>query len=192
MITFDELSEAVYEDLNGRIVSVSTDQQAHHVLFECDDWRRDHDGQRRFELVFRDVPEATATPSVSGGIHAAHEHPLLWQHNDEHVSMFFSSSPSQPLELLGALYEAHSRLLGGWRELGDYLHASSELLRGGHGLFAKGPKRIIDDYSRVVGDRLHHAIVHGHTPRGGYQVVLFDECYVICQSVSVVEHEEVT
>ncbi len=191
MITFEELSEAVYEDLNGRIVSVSTDQETYHVLFECDDWR-DNDRRRRFEFVFRDVPEATATPSASGNIQAAHEHPLLWQYNDEHVSMFFSAPPSQPLELLGSLYEAHTRLLGGWRELGDYLHASSELLHGGHGLFAKGPKRVIDDYSRVVGERLHHSIVRGHTPRGGYQVVLFDECYVVCQSVAVVEHEEVT
>jgi hypothetical protein len=191
MITFEELSEAVYEDLNGRITAVSADQQAYHVFFECDDWR-DHDRRRHFELVLGDVPEATATPSASGDIQAAHEHPILWQHNDEHVSMFFSSSPSQPLELLGALYEAHTRLVGGWRELGDYLHTTSELLRGGHGLFAQGPRRIIEDYARVAGESLRHSIVHGHSSPGGYQVVLFDECYVVCRSVSVVEHEDVT
>jgi hypothetical protein len=191
MITFEELSEAVYEDLNGRIVTVSADDKAYSIFFECDDWR-DHTRRRRFEMVFEEVPEATARPSESGSLHIADEHPVLWQHNDGHVSMFFSSAPSQPLELIGQLYEAHTRLLGGWRELADYLHASSELLVSGHGLLAKGPRRVIDEYARVVGDKLRHSIVHGYTPRGGYRVVLFDECYVVCRRVSVVEHELAT
>lgn len=191
MITFDELSEAVYEDLNGRIVTVSTDDKEYHVLFECDDWR-DYDRRRRFELVFEDVPEATARPSATGGLLAADEHPILWQHNDEHVSLFFSSAPSEPTELVGRLYEAHTRLLGDWRALAEYLHANSQLLRGGHGLLAQGPKRVIDEYASVVGDTLRYSIVHGHTPRGGYRVVLFDECYVVFREVSVIERESAT
>ncbi len=187
-MTFDELSESVYEDLNGHILTVTSDGETYCVIFECDDWR-DNDRRRRFELVFEDVPEATATPSACGCFHIADEHPLLWRHNDESVSMFFSSASSEPFALLGRLHEAHTALFGGWRELSDYWQAGSELLRAGYGRLADGPRRAIEEYARVVGDTLRHSIVHGHTPRGGYRVVLFDECYVVCRGVSVIEHE---
>ncbi len=188
MITFEELSEAVYEDLNGRIATVCTSEKGYHVFYECDDWV-DYDRRRRFELVFEGVPEATATPSDCGSIHATSEHPLLWDHNEEHVFMFFSSAPCDPFELVGRLYEAHAHLLGGWRAFANYLHADSELLHSGFGLLAEGPRRVIDEYAKVIGDALRYSIVHGHTPRGEFRGVLFDECYVIFRSVSVIEHE---
>jgi hypothetical protein len=186
-MTFEELSESVYEDLNGRIVTVSTNDQVYQVIFECDDWR-EHDRRRRFELAFEDVPETTATPSESGSLSVADDHPLLWQHNDESVSMFFSSAPSDPLALLGRLYEAHTALLAGWREMADYCYADSHILRAGLGRLADGPRRVIEEYARVVGDTLRYSIVQGHRPHGSYRVVLFDECYVVCRSVSVIEH----
>jgi hypothetical protein len=139
--------------------------------------------------VFDDVPEATATPSSCGSFHVADDHPLLWQHNDESVSMFFSSASPEPFALLGRLHEAHAALFGGWRELSAYWDAGSELLRVGYGRLADGPRRAINEYARVVGETLRYSIVQGHTPRGGYRVVLFDECYVVCRSVSVIEHE---
>jgi len=187
-MTFNELSEAVYEDLNGRVLSVSSDEKAYRVVFECDDWR-DNDRRRRFELIFEDVPEANATSSECWGFHLVEEHPLLWNHNEENVSMFFSSTPSDPLALLGRLYEAHTLLVGEWREMSRYWKAGSKLLQLGYGLLAEGPRRIIDEYARVVGDTLRFSIVHGHNPRGGYRVVFFDECYVVCRNVSVIEHE---
>jgi hypothetical protein len=187
-MTFDELSESVYEDLNGSIATVSTDARTYRVIFECDDWC-DCDRRRRFELVFDDVPEATATPSSCGSLHVADEHPLLWQHNDESVSMFFSTASPDPFALLGRLHEAQAALFSGWRELSAYWRAGSELLRCGNGRLADGPRRAIDEYARVVGDTLRYSIVNGHTPRGGYRVVLFNRRYVICRSVSVIEHE---
>src|SRR5262245_58969210 len=127
MITLEELSECVYEDLNGRIVTVDVKLETYHVFFECDDWS-DHSRRRRFELVFRDVPEATATPSSAEGLVAVAEHPVLWQHNDGLISRFFSSAPREPMDLIGRLYEAHERLCCGWRRLSDCLHADSALL----------------------------------------------------------------
>jgi len=190
MITFKELSEAVYEDLNGHIVTVSDDDKGYRILFRCNDWH-DLKKTRQFELVFDGVQESNATPSASGGLRLLEEHPLLWQHNSEHVSMFFSSAPSRPLEMIGHLYEAHTRLFGRWREFTDYLRADLELLRGGQGLLARGPKRAIQEYAKVIGNELRHSIVQGHTPRGGYRVVVFDECYVVCRDVSVIEGESI-
>ena len=53
-MTFDELSQSVYEDLNGNILTVTSKGGKYSVIFECDDWG-DNDRRRRFELVFNDV-----------------------------------------------------------------------------------------------------------------------------------------
>jgi hypothetical protein len=188
IMTFDELSEAVYEDLNGRIVTVSADGASYDVIFECDDWQTGS-RRRRFALQFDDVRESTATPGSSGNLKMESQHPLLWNHNDEHAEMYFSSAPAAPDDLVGLLYAAHNRLFAGWRALSDCLRASPQLLRAGNGMFAKGPRRIIEEYATAVGDKLRYTIVPGHTPKGGYRVVLFDECYVICRNVTVLEHD---
>jgi hypothetical protein len=192
MITFDELSQAVYEDLEGEVLSVTKDGQALRIIFECDDWRN-HKGRSRFELLCDGVAESTATPSQSGTVHLSEEDPLLWQHNEENVSLFFSSAPSEPFELLGRLYDAHVRLFGGWsqwsasREFRDYWHADADLLRAGNGRLAEGPKCVIDEYVKVIGNRLRYSIVHGYTPSQAHRVLLFSECYVVCRSVAVTE-----
>ena len=61
MITFEQLCEAVYEDLNGQIVAVRSDDTGHRVSFECDDWN-DYKNRRHFELLFEGVVEATTKP----------------------------------------------------------------------------------------------------------------------------------
>jgi hypothetical protein len=187
-MTFNEFSEAVHEDLNAIIVSFSSEEKTCRVIFECDDWTGGN-RRRRFELFFEDVPEVSVWPSGCSGIHAAKEHPLLWEYNDESVSMFFSSPPLNPLALLGKLYETHTSLIGRWRTMSAYWIADSKLLQGGHGRLAIGPRRVLEEYARTIGDTLSFSIVHGHQPRGGYRVVLFDEHYVICRGISVVERE---
>ncbi|MEX2140877.1 MAG: hypothetical protein WD894_16555 [Pirellulales bacterium] len=186
-MTLEELCHGFYEDLNGRIVTVGLALDSYNVFFECDDWN-DSDWRRRFELVFNDVPESTATPSASESLAAVADHPILWQHNEEHTAIFFSSTPANPMELMGLLYEVHERLFAGWRRMGEYLHADSTLLAGGHGLLAQGPRSVIAEYSKAIDGQLRYTVIPCHTPRGGYRVILFDECYVVFRDVKVVEH----
>lgn len=184
MITLEELCEGVYEDLNGRVVAVKSDLDTYRVTFECDDWN-DCEQRRRFEFAFNDVPESTVTPSYCDSLETFNAHPLLWRHNEEHAEVYFSSAPSNPMELIGRLYEAHERLFGGWRRL----HADSMMLEGGHGLLAKGPKQAVNEYLAAIGDSLCYSIVSGHTPKGGYRIMLFDNDYVVYRDVEVVERE---
>jgi hypothetical protein len=188
-MTFEELSEAINEDLNGQVVSVARDVAGSAVImFECDDWEQGS-RRRRFDLVFENVLELTASPSYLCGLHGTSDHPLLWNYNDDNSTLYFSSSPANPFELVGELYESHSRLLQGWRPLSDYLHANSALMCQGYGQFAAGPRRVIDEYARILGDRCRWSIIRGHTPTGGCRVVLLDRRYVVCRHVSVVERE---
>jgi hypothetical protein len=186
MITLEELCEGVYEDLNGRVVSVESDLDTYRVIFECDDWK-DHEQRRRFGISFKDVPESNATPSYCDSLETLNDHPILWRHNDEYVEAYFSSVPSNPVELIGRLYEAHERLFGGWRRLDEYLHANSAMLAGGHGMLVKGPKQAVDEYLAAIGDSLRYSIVRGHTPKGDCRIMLFDNNYVVYRDVEIVE-----
>jgi hypothetical protein len=186
MIGFEELCDAVYEDLNGRINLVAWEMERYRIQFECDDWET-YDRRRQFDLLFSDVPEAIATPSLSDSLEALDNHPLLWQHNEPHQSMFFSSRPPNPSELVGRLYEVHQRLFGTRRHLADYLHADAELLSNGHGLLAQGPKPLIEEYVKAIGDQLRHSILPSFVPRGGFRLALFDTSFVVYGKVEVVE-----
>ena len=185
---FEELSEQVYEDLNGRVTAIIKEDRTYQVIFECDDWLSP-DRQRRFTLEFENVAEFHVIPRECGTIRTAVDHPLLWDHNEKHSSIYFSSSPDNPAEFLGLLYSAHQSLLSGWRPLGQYLHAGLSLLQKGDGLLAEGPTRVIEAYASVANGRVRYSIIHNHTPRGGYQIVFFEEDYIICQALPVISSD---
>jgi len=186
VMSLESLRAAIYEDLNAHVLSVSSDGSRYHVEIECDDWQG-AGFKRRFRLTFSDVAEATVTPGWFGNLIVEIEHPLLWKYNDEHLSMYFSTAPAVPLELIGELYERHRGLFSDWRALSETLHADSARLQCGHGLFAQGPRRVIEEYARIVAGRLKYSIVAAYVPKGGYSVALFDSTFVVCRSSSVAE-----
>jgi hypothetical protein len=186
-MTLEDLAQAVYEDLNGCITLVEKAAQDYRVMFQCDDWQ-ESERVRQFSLIFSGVGEAIVFPSLCDQIAVHSEHPLLWNHNDEQAQMYFSSAPERPEELLGTLYEAHNRLMSGWREMSQYVYANSERLRAGHGLFAKGPIRLMREYSAVIGSVMNHTIVEAYSPSTrGYRVVLFEYGHIIYKSGAVNE-----
>lgn len=185
-MTFEELSFHFYEDLQGVITSVLHSGETIHVDFECDDWNN-YDKRRKFRLEFSNVVEAVMVPCGIGVLESYSDHPLLWQHNEQHASIYYASVSSNPHELIGKLYEAHNHLHRGWRDLFDYLHAGTRWLKEGRGLLAQGPQRVIEEYGKTVGDSLRYSIVQGHTPKGGYRAFIFEKCFIVCQEVSVFE-----
>ena len=185
-MTFEELSESFLEHLEGRIVAVDHQAGVSVIRIQCLDWNPGRE-LREFDLEFSEVVEADVLPSECGSIYACDEHPLLWDHNQQQASMFFSSVPKQPFELLGRIYQAHERLLEGWRPLSSYFSAGFDRMKVGYGLFAQGPQRVMEAYSEAVSGLVLDSIVPGHTPRGGKQVVFFDKQFVICREVSVIE-----
>jgi hypothetical protein len=184
-MTFEELNLHFYEDLQGGITSVLQVGETIQVHFECDDWDN-YDKRRKFKLEFLNVVEAVMVPCEIGALELYTDHPLLWQHNEQHMLMYYASSPN-PYELIGKLYEVHNHLHKGWRSLSDYFYASVEWLKEGRGLLAEGPRRVIEEYGKTVGDSLRYSIVEGHVPKGGYRVFVFEKCFIVCKEVSVFE-----
>ncbi len=136
---FEELSEQVYEDLNGYINAVIKKERTYQVIFECDDWLNPAQ-RRRFILEFENVAEFHITPGDCGAMYTTTDHPLLWDHNEVHDSIYFSSSPDNPAEFLGLLYSAHCSLLKDWRPFNRYVYVNLSSLQRGDGLLAEGPR----------------------------------------------------
>ncbi|RFA26233.1 hypothetical protein CAI21_17280 [Alkalilimnicola ehrlichii] len=189
-MNIETLSEKVYEDLNGRITSVE-DSEGIVIYFLCDDWNG-FSSSRVFQIQCFDVKESDIQPTFSGGVLFTAQHPLLWNHNETHGYLYYSSEPANRYEILGRVWEAHEKVFGGWRPLTDYAntyHAGQfiEFCKGTHGQLAQGPRSVLDAYQSAVAGLLETKFVASFTPEGGYKALVFDTCFVICKSVAVTE-----
>ena len=82
-----------------------------------------------------------------------HSHPLLWQFNESQRAIYFRGSCDESVKLIGELFLTHSSLVGNTIPFGSYLNTAgrlSDLLAGGYGLFAEGPKPLMDAYESVL------------------------------------------
>jgi hypothetical protein len=177
-MTLEELEAEFYEDLEGRITAVRLIDDASQIDFECNHWREE--SRIAASIICHGVVESTVTAGDIGLIERPADHPLLWEYNEAHANLYFSSAPPNPFELLGRLYTVHEKLFKGWRLPSAYIHASADVLSGGHGQLAHGPVRAITAYKDVVEPLVQYSVVSTYTPKENRQLVLFDDSFIIC------------
>lgn len=83
------------------------------------------------------------------------EHPLLWQFNNVQTDLYFSKSTQKPFELLNSILETHLATTKGWYDLQKFINSNSylsliELCKSSNALFAKGPKKILELYAKIL------------------------------------------
>ncbi|MGM8226947.1 hypothetical protein ACSV5M_10215 [Cellvibrio sp. ARAG 10.3] len=186
----EELEEELYEDLNGRITAVDFTNDL-VIRFQCDCWR-EANTVRKFQITCHGVKESSAQPSSVGGISFIEEHPLLWNHNEPHGYLYYSSAPKNRHEILGRLWESHQKIFGGWRPLSDYVHTNHagnfiDFCQGGYGQLAHGPKCLLEEYQNVVSGLIKANYVASYRPTGNAKLLVFDDCFVVCDSVTLTE-----
>ncbi|MBV8656988.1 MAG: hypothetical protein JO142_04100 [Burkholderiales bacterium] len=182
----EDLSKYLYEDLNGQVDSIAQGNRGLLITLECDDWEI-HGGRRRFLLVCADVRECTLTVGPVGWVKFFTEHPVLLEHNSEHSELMFSSAPGNSYEVIGRLQEAHGKVYGHWRLLSEHLNANHEILSGGHGLVARGPHLVMQKYAAAIDSLLKVNIVHSYKPKTEFRALVFDEQFLVCNYVDVIE-----
>lgn len=131
-------------------------------------WRVRAHGVRALQLCH--------TPTCSGNLSLDGEHPLLLPHTAPSSTLFVRHAPRDGGRLLGDLWRAHHRLVGGWIKPDAYLNAAYGLgsegrIGGGMGQLAQGPRPLLEAYAAVaqehgmepslVGD--HPAMFHDGT-----------------------------
>lgn len=189
-MNIEELSKEVHVDLNGQITKVNRSDDV-FIHFQCNDWH-DHETTRKFIITCKGVVEADVRESFSGDIEFKSQHPLLWNHNEPHGYLYYSSEPKNRYEILGRIWEAHEIQFGGWRPLTDYAntyHAGQfiKFCSGTNGQLAQGPKPILDVYAKAITGLIETNYVSSHNPKGGFKALIFDNGFVICKSVAVAE-----
>ncbi|MGF1868265.1 hypothetical protein L4D15_23960 [Enterovibrio norvegicus] len=189
-MNIEELSERLYDDLNGRITAVDYSDDL-VIDFQCNDWN-DYGVTRYFKITCHGVTESEVRPSVSSEIEFTDSHQLLWNHNEPNGYLYYSSEPENKYEILGRIWEAHEKLFGGWRPLTDFANTYNagqfiEFCKGSNGQLAHGPKPLMELYQSAVLNRIRTNFVPSYNPEGGGMALVFDTCFVICKSVTVAE-----
>ena len=186
-MTIDELCENLHEELNASITSVVLSENTFQIVLQFD-WWADPEQRNAVRIDATDVVEANLTPGPVYLVNVEADHPLLWQHNSSMGELYYSSTPMNTFEVVGRLCHAHFELFQGWRPE-TYVHATSEFLKRGNGLLARGPIEVMRAYQQAVRSEMEMKtnIIATYTPNGGFKLLLLDDKFAVCRSVRVEE-----
>ncbi|MFS1438707.1 hypothetical protein [Shewanella sp. 10N.286.48.A6] len=186
-MNIETLCENIYEDLEGYISNIETTYMGISFVYETDHWD-DYDKRVRFKIECEGVAESTLNLDAGGSFQLLSDHPILDEYTGDSGSLFFSSKPENPNEILGLLYSAHESYFCQWRELSKYLNTNisfDELLNSGNGSLATAPIKVLNIYKNAVSDYLKVNIIKSHTNDGGYKLLLIEDTYIVCKKFSV-------
>jgi hypothetical protein len=120
------------------------------------------------------------------------DHPLLWQHIHPECSVSFHGDSSNAETIVGQLYNRHTELVGQSIPFKKWLNGNPvDMVRGRYGMFAEGPKPLMDAYASVFESagmkagvsepRLRWSIGDLTDPGEIEVLVLGDRSYVVAQ-----------
>ena len=81
------------------------------------------------------------------------EHFLLYDFLDNYTELYFNSKASDSEKLFIDLFTKHNALFGRWIDFESYIHIPkdySKLCSTQNGLFARGPKTILEEYEKCL------------------------------------------
>lgn len=178
----EELEREIYEDLNGRITDVAPFERNLTIRFECDHWKSDT--RVKAELKCAEVVESTITVgTLVYELSRIQEHPILWEYNQPHADVYFTSAPQNEFELLGPLYERARELFAAVRLGSTEIFASSKSLRQGYGLLARGPTTVANEIYDIATQFVASSLVQTRPAGGEYLLLDFGDNYVVCREV---------
>jgi len=114
---------------------------------------------------------------------------LLWQYNDEQVSLYFSGKCTDVARLHFNLCQTHIQVTGGWLHYNtqlEHLQKIENNLAYTSGLLAQGPRKLLTAYAGCLErNGLDYSIIHGYHPKGEpKKVLLFYDGYVVAEEFS--------
>jgi hypothetical protein len=182
-----------------KIILHDEDQPASELslsfVLECYDWERYSFEGYNSGLLAKRVFEITCTQYIESSLNVGgfsdmqitDTHPLLFKYSLPHIALYFSVKPNNPHEIVGRLYEAHKESYQEWRPFSDCIHENLiDVLCGGFGLLAQGPKVIMEAYKNSVSDLLKLRAVENDFSKKR-QLLLMSYGYIICSNIFVNE-----
>jgi hypothetical protein len=153
------------DDLLPRISTI--DYEDYGSLFvkavECDDGNLliyldvtvDEDAElpRNIRIMCKSYVQSSLSPGSYVTLKTLHDHVLLWHYHQPHLVSTFHGKVSEPLSVVGALFERHMDLVEAWIPFTKYLNTEmdlSALIGGSFGMIADDPERLIQAYEDVL------------------------------------------
>ena len=99
------------------------------------------------------VREERLSLGAHNDLDLAFDHILLWPHTAGRTRISFYGKSKDPSAVVGALYERHVSLVGGWIPFHRFLNGAptvTDLIAGGYGMLAEGPEPLLLAYKEVM------------------------------------------
>ena len=126
--------------MEGDVLILSFNLIGDSVQEEDQAWEVECGGVHGHSLTFGYCPEFS--------LHD--DHPLLWQHIYPDCAVSFYGDPANAEAIVGDLYNQHIRLVGHWISFKSLLNGNPvDMLRGRYGMFAEGPRPLMEAYASV-------------------------------------------
>lgn len=186
-MNIDTLCKNIYEDLEGYISAIESTYLGISFIYETDHWD-DHAKRVSIKIECEGVAESTLNINAGGSFQLLTEHPVLDDYIGNSGSLFFSSMPKNPSEIIGLLYSAHESYFDGWRELSNYLNTNVplfDLLSSGKGSLASAPISVLEMYKNAVSEYLDVNIVESRKNECGFKMLMVEDTYIVCKNISV-------
>ncbi len=148
----------------------------------------------------RGVEELNVKNAVANYLHFKVDHPLVRWINKRARNLLFYNRPNNYLSLICGLYVVHQKITEGTVPFMRYFNCTSlnglrELITGGHGVLASGPKELLQLYAEELEKHGCEARIHdfsgGVVGEGGeedlyeqkYEMLQWGESYLVAQNV---------
>lgn len=119
------------------------------------------------------------------------DHPLLWDHNDELVELFFKGKCEDIHQVVGDLFISQWQLSEGKIPLEKFLNKHqkvADLLREGQGLLSKGPKKLIKEHENVLLRHGYKTTLLDCVQRNEkYKIFICGESYIVAEDFRAIQ-----
>lgn len=121
------------------------------VKFLVDPGYLEIDGKKDqlWELQIGNLKRVKLEISWNSEIGLYSDHFLMWDFTKSWTDLYFNGKAKSPDKLLSDIYQIHNKRFGSWIGVENYLNAERDLYylcNSQFGLFAKGPKEILEVY----------------------------------------------
>ncbi len=186
-MNIDELSNNLYEDLGPTVTSLALTQRGIAIGLESDDWNQS--GHRRsFLLSCSNIAENNLKLGSIDCIGLKTEHCTLLQHQSDQAELYFSSSPKDPLKVMDTLRVLNKNIFQSWRSETSYICTNANMLSEGHGIIARGPEQVLNEYLNELKEDLKCSLIKTHSLSGKFILLFLSaDNFVICEEVECIE-----
>src|SRR5258705_8291122 len=142
-----------YEDYGSLLVKRVEGHEGNLFVYLDVSVDEDADLPKSIRIGCKGYLESNLSPGAYVTLEPSQDHVLLWHYNQPQVLTTFHGKVSEPLLVVGALFEQHTDLVEDWIPFSKYFNTDlslSELLGGTFGLLAEGPEQLIVAYEKVL------------------------------------------